>query len=112
MKTPTHLAVQLKTEAKAIEVQYGLSSNLQMGIRAATAALQGLATGNTWVTFPDGARLRRAPILICLKRLIILSILQILAVNQPLVLARVRHSRHREEQHFNLKMAGSISMKN
>ncbi|QTM00727.1 hypothetical protein GM698_03435 [Mannheimia sp. ZY171111] len=34
-------------------------------------------------------------ILIYYKRLIILRILQILAVNQPLVLARVGHSRHR-----------------
>ncbi|QLB42036.1 hemagglutinin repeat-containing protein [Mannheimia pernigra] len=33
--------------------------------------------------------------LICFKRLIMLRILQILAVNQPLVLARVGHSRHR-----------------
>ncbi|MDG6449172.1 hemagglutinin repeat-containing protein, partial [Glaesserella parasuis] len=39
-------SAQLKAEAKAIEAEYGLGSNLQMGIRAATAALQGLATGN------------------------------------------------------------------
>ncbi|MEG9488533.1 RNase A-like domain-containing protein [Mannheimia indoligenes] len=38
--------MQLKAEAQAIEAEYGLGSNLQMGIRAATAALQGLATGN------------------------------------------------------------------
>ncbi|MEG9488534.1 hemagglutinin repeat-containing protein [Mannheimia indoligenes] len=40
-------SAQLKAEAQAIEAEYGLGSNLQMGIRAATAALQGLATGNT-----------------------------------------------------------------
>ncbi|QLB15304.1 hypothetical protein A6B39_07455 [Mannheimia granulomatis] len=39
-------SAQLKAEAQAIEAEYGLGSNLQMGIRAATAALQGLATGN------------------------------------------------------------------
>lgn len=40
-------AAQLRNEAQAIEREYGVGSNLQMGIRAATAALQGLATGNT-----------------------------------------------------------------
>ncbi|QLB42333.1 hemagglutinin repeat-containing protein [Mannheimia pernigra] len=39
-------SAQLKAEAQAIEAEYGLGSNLQMGIRAATAALQRLATGN------------------------------------------------------------------
>ena len=39
-------AAELKAQAQAIEAKYGLGSNLQMGIRAATAALQGLATGN------------------------------------------------------------------
>ncbi|WGE92168.1 hemagglutinin repeat-containing protein [Actinobacillus genomosp. 1] len=39
-------AMALKAQAKAIEAEYGLGSNLQMGIRAATAALQGLATGS------------------------------------------------------------------
>ncbi|MDO9767593.1 hemagglutinin repeat-containing protein [Glaesserella parasuis] len=39
-------ATALRAQAQAIEAEYGLGSNLQMGIRAATAALQGLATGN------------------------------------------------------------------
>ncbi|QLB15306.1 hypothetical protein A6B39_07470 [Mannheimia granulomatis] len=46
-KSNPEKSAQLKAEAKAIEAEYGLGSNLQMGIRAATAALQGLATGNT-----------------------------------------------------------------
>lgn len=37
---------ELKAQAQAIEAEYGLGSNLQMGVRAATAALQGLATGS------------------------------------------------------------------
>ncbi|QIM65955.1 hypothetical protein A4G16_00450 [Mannheimia granulomatis] len=45
-KSNPEKSAQLKAEAKAIEAEYGLGSNLQMGIRAATAALQGLATGN------------------------------------------------------------------
>ena len=36
----------LRNEAKAIEAEYGMGSHLQMGVRAATAALQGLATGS------------------------------------------------------------------
>ncbi|MGV3058115.1 colicin E3/pyocin S6 family cytotoxin [[Pasteurella] aerogenes] len=39
-------ATALRAQAQAIEAEYGLGSNLQMGIRAATAALQGLATGS------------------------------------------------------------------
>ncbi|MFZ7216113.1 VENN motif pre-toxin domain-containing protein, partial [[Pasteurella] aerogenes] len=39
-------ATALRAQAQAIEAEYGLGSNLQMGVRAATAALQGLATGN------------------------------------------------------------------
>ncbi|MGX2970727.1 VENN motif pre-toxin domain-containing protein, partial [Ursidibacter sp. B-7004-1] len=39
-------AAELKAQAQSIEAEYGLGSNLQMGIRAATAALQGLATGS------------------------------------------------------------------
>lgn len=42
---PTKSA-ELKAQAQAIEAKYGLGSNLQMGVRAATAALQGLATGS------------------------------------------------------------------
>ncbi|WP_279717441.1 hemagglutinin repeat-containing protein, partial [Chelonobacter oris] len=39
-------ATALRAQAQAIEAEYGLGSNLQMGVRAATAALQGLATGS------------------------------------------------------------------
>ncbi|QLB15302.1 hypothetical protein A6B39_07445 [Mannheimia granulomatis] len=46
-KSNPEKSAQLKAEAQAIEAEYGLGSNLQMGIRAATAALQGLSTGNT-----------------------------------------------------------------
>ncbi|QTM00435.1 VENN motif pre-toxin domain-containing protein [Mannheimia sp. ZY171111] len=46
-KSNPEKSAQLKAEAQAIETKYGLGSYLQMGIRAATAALQGLATGNT-----------------------------------------------------------------
>ena len=42
---PTKSA-ELKAQAQAIEAEYGLGSHLQMGVRAATAALQGLATGS------------------------------------------------------------------
>lgn len=45
-KTNPAQAERLRSEAKALEAEYGLGSNLQMGVRAATAALQGLATGD------------------------------------------------------------------
>ena len=44
-KTDPAKAEVLRNEAKAIEAEYGMGSHLQMGVRAATAALQGLATG-------------------------------------------------------------------
>ncbi|QSZ39924.1 large exoprotein involved in heme utilizationor adhesion [Actinobacillus pleuropneumoniae] len=44
-ENPTKATV-LRAQAQAIEAEYGLGSNLQMGVRAATAALQGLATGS------------------------------------------------------------------